>query len=139
MGNMIFNFNKWAVCLSTMAVMGTIACVQSDSDEQDFESPRLTVMSPQEGQVFKVGDTIHIMAMLTDNESLHEYAWGIYDTAGVIVPSNFGLAHDTKEHTMMGVYVVSGITTATLWSVWVHADDYEHNYEDKTINIIVSP
>lgn len=135
---MIFNFGKKAMLFSATAMMGVLACVQADSDEHDLESPRLTVTSPQEGQVFTNGDTIRITAMATDNESLHEYAWGIYDTAGVIVPSNFGLVHDTMQYTITGVYAVDGITITTLWTVWVHADDENDNYDDESINIIVS-
>jgi hypothetical protein len=134
MGTASIKLNKKTALFLATALMGLLSCAKNEAGENDFEPPKLTVLSPQEGQVFAKGDTIHIVA-----EALHEYAWGIYDTAGVIVPSQFGLVHDEKRYTIRGSHVVGGIATTTLWTVWVHSDDERDNYDDYEINIIVSP
>lgn len=139
MGTESIKLNKKTALFLATALLGLLSCAKNDDGADDFESPELTVLSPQEGQVFANGDTIHIIAEATDNAALHEYAWGILDTAGVVVPSQFGLVHDEKQYTIRGIYVVGGITTTTLWTVWVHSDDERDNYENYDINIIINP
>lgn len=139
MGTSNIGFNKKYILFLATAIFGLVSCAESDAGVDDFESPELKVLSPQEGQVFSNGDTIHIVAEATDNAALHEYAWGVLDTAGVIVPSQFGLVHDEKQYTIRGFYVVGGITTTTLWTIWVHSDDERDNYDDYETNIIINP
>ena len=53
------------------------------------------------------------------------------------MPDTIAYAHENMEHTFNGFYVVSGVTTAVLWTVTEDADDEKHNSDEKQVNIVV--
>lgn len=88
--------------------------------------------------MFANGDTIRIAALVSDNVLLHDYLWGIGDTAGVVVPDTITFLHKKMEDEIRGMHVVSGVNAIALWTVTVHAADESFNDVEKKVNIIVS-
>ncbi|MEX0966880.1 MAG: DUF4625 domain-containing protein [Bacteroidia bacterium] len=53
---------------------------KKDDPQVDTEKPTLNLVQPIEGATFENGDTMHIHAVITDNETVHDVAVAITRT-----------------------------------------------------------
>ena len=116
-------------------------CKGDEGDGQtgtDTTAPVLTLSSPTNGQPFVNGDTIHIMGKVTDETALHEYVWSIKDAGGTSVHEATVSVHDQIEHDIHEMHVVSGVTTASTWTVTVHVEDHGENSDEESVTVNVN-
>ncbi len=116
-----------------LLVMGLFACSKKESTPVNTSDVSLSILSPTDGQTFKPGDSIHLLAKIGYNGILHGYEARVTDTA-----SN-GVLFDVVEHShsdsfLIDQYFVVNGTDSLVLLVDVRTEvDHEGNYADKQL------
>ncbi len=68
---------KFITVLAVVTALFTLSCSDDDSNK-DTQKPTITLITPQDEQVFEAGEQIHVQANFTDNVALASYKIDIH-------------------------------------------------------------
>src|SRR5690554_6386081 len=92
---------KFITVLDVVTALFTVSCSDDDSNK-DTQKATITLITPQDEQVFEAGEQIHVQANLTDNLALASYKIDIHYAGDghqhrtLSVDENQQLAHVTR-------------------------------------------
>lgn len=97
----------------------------------DEIAPTVSITSPEQNQVFAVGQTVTVRATITDNEGIHMVHTIVTDNTG-------GHWVHTEEHTDSKTYDVNKTFTTIsgkTYTIHVDATDHNENVTQKEITV----
>ncbi|PZF72885.1 hypothetical protein [Taibaiella soli] len=88
-------FLKTGILGIILLAIGATSCQKKDNTPATADQVQMTIMSPNPGQIFQQGDSVHINAKVTFVTELHGYELKITDTStGFIVYDDAEHVHD---------------------------------------------
>lgn len=100
----------------------------------DETAPVISISSPEQSQVFSVGQTITIKASITDNNSIHMVHTIVTDNSG-------GHWVHSEEHTNGKIYEVNKTFTAIsgkTYTIHIDATDHNQNVTEKEMTVFAN-
>jgi len=122
-----------------LLAMCVISCQKKDNTPATADQVQINIMSPNPGQMFQNGDSVHINAKVTFVTELHGYELKITDTSsGFIVYDDAEHVHD--DHFDISDIWVNNVTQATALRLDLTAVvDHDGTVATKTLYLQTHP
>ena len=89
------NLRSLIIITSCLFAVGLTSCQKKDTTVATAEDVRISITSPQEGNVYKTSDTVSIAATINSNNQLHGYIVRVKEVSTEkILYETEGHAHD---------------------------------------------
>lgn len=106
----------------------SVACLAAcKKDGGDSEKPVINVTSPAANQQFTAGQTVNVVATITDNDELHEVHLTVVNKTPSAEVVHFHNHVDVKSYSMNESFVVAAGVT---YNIKVEADDHAGNHSE---------
>lgn len=111
----------------------SLACLAAcTKDKGDSQEPMIQVSSPTANQQFTAGQTVNVVATITDNNELHEVHLTVVNKTTSLEVVHFHNHVDVKSYNMNQSFVVgAGIT----YNIKVEAEDHAGNHAQAEFEI----
>lgn len=118
------------VCLLT-------TCKNKETAKPDTQGPQIEIRKPLSGQHFSDADTIHLEALIQDNDGLHEHIVKLVTLTDSPLFANEDHGHEQSLLLTMDIPVHTTKSMAT--KLIVKANDHSGNVSEQSINLILQP
>ena len=129
---------KLTLVITVLLSAMLISC-DKDNDNQDNESPVITILQPTIGQTYTSGDTVHIQAAISDNDQLHDISAVISRTFNEDTEDVWTLETHSHDETfdLFGWYVIEVPGMHNDFVLSVTASDHNGNEETQSFEFHV--
>jgi len=109
-----------------------LAC---NKDVKDEQLPLISVTSPANNQTFAPGQTIQVLAQVSDNDGLHEVAFHVRDVNADTTMIHFHAHADAKNYELNKTFTAqAGLT----YKIEIEATDHSENQTKKEIIVLAN-
>lgn len=122
--------------LFILTLLGLSLFIISCDKNEDTEPPEITILSPQNNEIYNVGDTINIHFEITENDELHHIDADLLDTDGNKLWHRHWHRH-TQFFEWQDQYIVKQEDLGQTLKLVVEADDHNGNEARKEVSVSV--
>jgi acetylornithine deacetylase/succinyl-diaminopimelate desuccinylase-like protein len=108
--------------------------------KKDKEVPVITIAEPSMNDTFSMAteDSVHLEFNVTDNDGLHDVTTNITNASGTNVFTNTDDVDNSTYHFHQHFHPTN-ITSPTVFTLKINAEDHSGNAANKTVTFVVKP